>query len=122
MVKWLKYQWYLLWETEEQKADRELFAEFMTIWEHRIEQRNDPEFDWNTMTHPDDEHMICRNCGKELRPHHKYGPNDLCSAICEKQESDYITGNDIPSGWNITSYGNAQKGRDSADEELEELI
>ena len=44
MVKWLKYQWYLLWETEEQKADRELLAEFITIWERRIAQRNDPDY------------------------------------------------------------------------------
>ena len=44
--------WYVLSGT--QKADNKLEKEFISIWEKRIEQRMSPEFDWDTMTHPDD--------------------------------------------------------------------
>ena len=39
------------------KADDELERKFIAILERRHEQRMSPEYDWNTMTHPDDEEL-----------------------------------------------------------------
>ena len=36
------------------KADKAIEKKFHEIWEKRMEQRMSPEFDWDTMTHPDD--------------------------------------------------------------------
>tara|TARA_X000001382_G_scaffold41572_1_gene27962 strand:- start:691 stop:897 length:207 start_codon:yes stop_codon:yes gene_type:complete len=55
MLLWVKSWLYRLFETKEQKADRMLLDEFVSVWEKRIEQRMSPDFDWDTMTHPDDE-------------------------------------------------------------------
>jgi len=44
--------WYVL--SGSKRADDKLEQKFMNIWEKRIEQRMSPEFDWDTMTHPDD--------------------------------------------------------------------
>ena len=44
--------WYVI--SGAKKADDNLLKEFLKVWEKRIEQRNDPEFNWETMTHPDD--------------------------------------------------------------------
>ena len=44
--------WYVL--SGAKKADDELERKFIAILERRHEQRMSPEFDWDTMTHPDD--------------------------------------------------------------------
>jgi hypothetical protein len=44
--------WYVL--SGSKRADDKVEQVFMNIWEKRIQQRMDPEFDWDTMTHPDD--------------------------------------------------------------------
>jgi hypothetical protein len=44
--------WYVL--SGQKKEDDKLEEKFMIVWNKRIEQRMDPEFDWDTMTHPDD--------------------------------------------------------------------
>ena len=44
--------WYVL--SGGYKADKAVEQKFHQIWEKRMEQRMSPEFDWDTMTHPDD--------------------------------------------------------------------
>jgi hypothetical protein len=44
--------WYVL--SGSKRADDKLEEQFMSIWDKRMKQRMDPEFDWNTMTHPND--------------------------------------------------------------------
>jgi hypothetical protein len=35
-----------------------LEEQFMSIWDKRMKQRMSPEFDWDTMTHPDDDEEV----------------------------------------------------------------
>ena len=45
--------WYVL--SGSKRADDKLEQDFMNVWDKRMKQRMSPEFDWDTMTHPDDE-------------------------------------------------------------------
>lgn len=77
ILNWLKWKFYLLFETKEQKADRMLFAKFTKIWEKRIEQRMSDDFDWDTMSHLDD------------NPRAGWGPlEEVWNRAAEAQQSD----------------------------------
>ena len=48
--------WYVL--SGSKRADDKLEEQFMSIWDKRMKQRMSPEFDWDTMTHPDDDEEV----------------------------------------------------------------
>ena len=50
--------WYVL--SGSKRADDKLEEQFMSIREKRIEQRMSPEFDWSSMTHPDDDDEVLK--------------------------------------------------------------
>ena len=78
--------WYVL--SGAKKADKEVERRFHEIWEKRMEQRMSPEFDWDSMTHPDDDVSTYGDAKRNADPCNGGGTLDEVWSRAVKLQSD----------------------------------